>query len=200
MAKWTIRIDRKLLDLEITRALGKSPLVKDAAAKLFNGIFNSAKRTMLKEFDRHPVTLELLAGPRAVNMSGTLDGYGNLFSFIGFDNSVNPIEDLRQLLDIATTARQTIYKDRKWFFRVDTPNREVIRRFTPMPWESGTSWSEGIERGISGLSHYMFKKWAGSRSGTGFQLPYENLEEANFSPTPYMTEILANFRERVNDV
>jgi len=42
------------------------------------------KGVALKEFDKHHVTRELSQGPAGVNLSNTLNGVGNLFSFIGF--------------------------------------------------------------------------------------------------------------------
>ena len=199
MATTRIKIYRKELDIQGSRLLGKSPAVKKLANDMFAGIFKKAKRAMMREFDRHPVTAELVAGPRAVNFSDTLGGYGNLFSFIGFKNGDEPTQDLRLLLEIATTFRQTVYRDRAWYFQVSTPTKRAIEGVTRMPWEEGNSWATGVEKGISGLSHYMFKRWASGRSGYGFQLPYDNLEDSVFKTQPYMTEILANFRERINN-
>jgi hypothetical protein len=110
-----------------------------------------------------------------------------------------PTAPLRDLLDIATTFRQTVYRDRKWYFQIETPSKKALEKASPMPWERGNSWAFGVERGISGLSHFMYKRWGGGRSGSGFQLPYENLEDAHFRPTPYLTQILANFRDRINN-
>lgn len=39
------------------------------------------QKELQKQFQIHPITVELDAGPRASNTSGTLGGYGNLFFF-----------------------------------------------------------------------------------------------------------------------
>jgi len=196
----SLKIDKAAIRRKLERAVAHSPAIKRLAYKKAYGIFSHAKRMMLREFDRHPVTQEILEGPRALNLTGTLDGYGNLFSFIGFEAGTKPTEILRELLELGTAIRPTVFRNHAWYFRVRIPSRDAIAEATPMPWERGNSWAFGIETFISGLSHYMYKKWYGkeSRSGMGLQLPYENLEDAAFTSHPYMTEILRNFRMRVN--
>jgi hypothetical protein len=187
--------------------LGKSDFVRQQVNKVFHGIFSNAKRAMIGEFDRNPITLELKAGPTASNISETMNGYGNLFSFIGFEAGTEPTAPLRELLSEKTDYRQTVYRNRSWYFRVDTPSRQEIAEATPMPWEVGRSWVQGIEQGMSNLSFYIFTHWEGptSRSKEGLQLDtksnaggWEYSDEV-FSPRPYMKEILAKFRERINN-
>ena len=60
--------------------------------------FEKAKALMISEFNNHPVTKELEAGVSAANSSGTLNGYGNLFTFIGFSTGHKPIPPVRNLL------------------------------------------------------------------------------------------------------
>jgi hypothetical protein len=194
----SLKLNEKSIRDKIDKALANSPTVKRIAYKKAYGIFYNAKRAMLKAFDRHPITQELLGGAKAVNISGTLDGYGNLFSFLGFHAGSKPTEELRELLEIATDFRQTVYRNRTWYFRTQLPGRDVIESKTQMPWEGGNSWAYAVERNVSGLSHYMYKRWGGSRSGMGFQLPYENMEDLVFQPQPYISEILNEFRKRIN--
>ena len=52
---------------------------------------------LVKKFRIHPITIEIDGGPRATNSSGTLGGYGNLFSFIGFDSGDNPTEVIKMI-------------------------------------------------------------------------------------------------------
>jgi hypothetical protein len=195
----SLKLNQASIKKKIDMAMAKSPAIKKLAYNKAYGIFYNAKRMMLKEFDRHPVTQEIEAGPRAVNISNTLDGYGNLFSFIGFEAGENPTDKLRNLLEVATQFRQTIYRQGVWYFKISLPDKGAIENVTQMPWEKGNSWAYGVETFISGLSNYMYKKWSGSRSGMGFQLPYENWEDIAFTSRPYISEILNNFRERVNN-
>lgn len=200
MPIYGLTIDYAAVNAKIQRALANSPAIKRLAYKKAYGIFYNAKRTMLAQFDRHPVTQEINEGPKAANISGTLDGYGNLFSFIGFEVGESPANRLRELLDVGTTFQQTVYRNNAWYFKVTVPSKDAIEEVTPMPWEHGNSWAEGIEEGISGLGYYMYKRWKGGRSQMGIQLPWENYgDNLEFSPTPYLSEILSNFRERVNN-
>ena len=200
MSSFSLKLNRSNLELEFTRALGNSTEVKMIADRQFRSIFNAAHRVMIKEFDRHPITSEIDAGPRAVNLSETLGGYGNLFSFIGFEAGSEPTQNLKDLLMLTVNYRQTVYRNRAWYFKVYIPSKEDIADASPMPWEAGNSWALQIEKsnGISGLSAYMYAKWNGGRSKQGFQLPYENQEDAAFSAKPYLSEILANFKNRIN--
>ena len=67
-----------------------------------------------------------------------------------------------------------------------------------MPWESGRSWVNGIERGISGFSFYLFKKFKGSRSGTGLQSKSE-VNSLSFKPTKYLSKIIDNFTKNIKN-
>ena len=193
----SLRLNQDSIKKKIDMAIANSSQIRAMAMTKAFGIFSRLKRSMLKEFDRHPITMEIDAGPSAENITNTLGGYGNLFSFIGFEAGDNPTERLREILEIGTTLQQTIYRQGVWYFRVHLPDRASIEQASQMPWEPGNSWAYAVERYISGLSFYLYKAWAGSRSGAGIQLPYEYLEDATFSGQPYITEILQHFREKV---
>ena len=195
----SFKINEEQLRKSIEKAIANSPNVRRLAYKKAYGIFYYAKRTMLAEFDRHPITQEILAGPSAPNISDTLGGYGNLFSFLGFYEGERPTEELRQLLDTATTFEQTICRNNVWYFKTHLPTKDMIEAATPMAWERGNSWAYAVETFISGLSHYMYKRWGGSRSGMGLQLPWENRDDLTYEGgQPYITQILDSFRMRVN--
>ncbi|MCX5658064.1 MAG: hypothetical protein NTZ48_07615, partial [Candidatus Omnitrophica bacterium] len=70
-----------LKKLEVAK--GRSASVKRAAYNKAYGMFYYAKTSMMDEFDESLITQEIQAGPRAENISDTLGGYGNLYSFIG---------------------------------------------------------------------------------------------------------------------
>ena len=52
---------------------------------------------LVKQFKTHPVTIEIDGGPLARNSSGTLGGYGNLFSFIGFSSGSDPTAIIKKI-------------------------------------------------------------------------------------------------------
>ena len=194
-----LKIDNAAVQRKIDKALANSISVKRAAYNKAYGVFRSAKRAMIAAFNRHLITQEIEAGPTAMNFSGTLGGYGNLYSFIGFHDGDRPTEPLRWLLE-QVSMEQTIYRNRKWYFRVRIPDDRDVAGVTPMPWEVGNSWALAVEHYISGLSHYMYKRSDASRSSMGIQLADENWgEDLPFEGKAYISEILKSFREKINE-
>ena len=61
--------------------------------------FEKIKKEMIEEFLAHPVSVEILGGPNAENTSETLGGYGNLFSFIGFNEGDSPLQPIIDFLE-----------------------------------------------------------------------------------------------------
>ena len=155
--------------------------------------FLKAKKQMLAEFDNHPVTTEISQGAGARNTSNTLAGYGNLFTFIGFDGSYNPILPVRMELDRLTQIKKFRTTSRGMEFTISAPRTTDLRRVSVMPWETGRSWVEGIEKGISGFSYYMYTLLSPkSRSGGGIQID-NKLRGSGFRATNYLTPILNKF-------
>ncbi len=60
--------------------------------------FNKIKDEFIDEFMNHPITQEIQGGISATNISGTLGGITNLYSFIGFDEGTDPIRPIEELL------------------------------------------------------------------------------------------------------
>lgn len=167
------------------------------------------KGVLLKEFDNHSVTRELSQGPSGVNMSNTLNGVGNLFSFIGFYKGQNVISPIREVLKshLNIVGAQGKKRGRRgvesFSYMLDFPSVNSFDLVSRMPWESGNSWVVGIERGISGFSNFMYLKFGEgkdlankSRSGKGLQ-SRKSLNVGIFKPTPYITEILNNYKKRL---
>jgi hypothetical protein len=168
---------------------------KRAAQEISREVFNSAKNDFFQEFESHPVTREVESGADGANLSGTLNGYGNLFSFIGFNSASEPIAHLRSVLK--SMMRLSKIKVRRGSnssvsFDISMPDMKVITSATPMPWESGRSWVRGIERGISGFGYYMSTRSRRfSRSGTAIQSD-SRLRGGAYVPTKYMSQMLRN--------
>lgn len=162
---------------------------------------------MLDAFEDHPVTKEIDAGEYADNSSGTLDGYGNLFTFIGFYlQDENPVYIARELLK---DVKYAIFSERKqkegvrYSFRVRLVNEKTIKDLSPLPWEPGLSWIQGIEKGISGFGFYMYKRFPEGRSTEGLQAKspsgqLRRIRGGNFKPMPYFSEFYKEFEKEFN--
>lgn len=162
--------------------------------------FEKIKREMILEFMNHPVTREILGGPHAFNESGTLNGYGNLFSFIGFIAGENPIDPILDLLSdskiqYSNTSNSGI------MFTIFIPSKEKIFNATPLPWASGRSWSEAIERGISGLGYYLNREnLNNSNSGTGIQVKSNLRKRDKYKPVKYISALMNEYTKRFQNI
>ncbi len=139
--------------------------------------FLAIKNEMIKNFDNHPVTIEIESGSNAANTSGTLSGYGNLFTFIGFPDGFDPVSPIRNRL-LLTDLKKIKYNRGIFDFSTTEPTREELFAMTKFSsfrseMQGGRSWLDGIETGISGLGFYLYEKGrdiSKSRSGPAIQL------------------------------
>jgi hypothetical protein len=67
-----------------------------------------------------------------------------------------------------------------------------------MPWESGKNWVQSIESGISGFNYYLAKAAEASRSGSAIQIDGKVRARTSSAGIKYMSQILNNFRKRIN--
>lgn len=160
-------------------------------------ILKEAKDEMIEEFNSHPVTKEIEAGEDATNDTHTLDGYGNLFSFIGFEQNSKPIEEVRKLFEKINLSGSKKIQGNKISYDFNMPTDEEIKAVTKMPWETGRSWFFDIEKTISGLGYYLFKKSKKSRSGNAIEVENQ-IRSVNFSPIRYFSIIKENFKRKLN--
>ena len=180
---------QKIIDSQSPRFLRKdfNDIIQDK--------FNTIKNQLIQEFLSHEVTKEIKAGPNASNTSGTLNGKGNLFSFIGFNEGDDPIQDILNILEsIEVKFIKDIPSGNQ--FIINFPESNEIFAATPMPWASGRSWAKGIESGISGLGYYLLQKSSKSRSGEALQTSV-NLNGTRFKNTKYISALLAKYKKQL---
>jgi len=179
-----------------------------------------AKDKMLAAFDSHLVTKEIEGGPNAGNISGTLNGYGNLFSFIGFYDGDRPTEYIREILNRFTkiennSALYTRFSSKNTMtfgFRVRTPSLKEIEGVTEYPdsppWNDG-SWAIDMEKKISGSESYLYDEefgtYSSSRSTTGLQAKSGAktiviIRDDIFKPTEYLSPILNMFAKNLGRI
>jgi len=162
--------------------------------------FNKIKNEFIDEFMNHPITQEIQGGISATNISGTLGGITNLYSFIGFDEGTDPIRPIEQLLK--KSNYRIIYNNKSIDATVifDIPTAAQIFEITPMPWAVGRSWARGIETGISGLGYYL-KKTKNSRSGLGVQSSTEQVRAGvMFKNSKYISDLISRFNKELKQL
>lgn len=203
---------QKQINSQLDRELG-SRVRKDIRTQ-----FEIIKSKMISDFNNHPVTREIDAGPDSSNISETLNGYGNLFSFIGFAEGQDPLIEVRRELN-QVLIKNISYKNGKWDFIIQNePTREKLFLLTPIPWSPGRSWMDGIETGLSGLGLYLYapEKDFGeeSNSGTAIQLKAKKKskkafgdsstggavkqQRSRYKRTSYISAILKEFRYSIS--
>tara|TARA_S200002703_G_scaffold158998_1_gene170928 strand:+ start:3004 stop:3588 length:585 start_codon:yes stop_codon:yes gene_type:complete len=160
--------------------------------------FDRIKKQMIDEFDAHPITQEIEMGIDAPNLSNTLNGITNLYSFIGFDSGSKPIDPIRQLLE-KSTFRISSGGKLLATATFEIPTAKMIFTATPMPWADGRSWAKGIERGISGLGYYI-KKRKNSRSGLGVQSQNKVRGGLKFQNTKYISALINKYERIFRDL
>ena len=190
-----------MLDPDVKKALSRQ--VPNVSKSKIRGEmrkkFLEIKNQMISEFLSNPITQEIMAGPTAPNISGTLNGVSNLFAFIGFDRGAQPIIPILELLE----KTELIYKKNLSTpkigveFEVTIPTKEEIFAITPLPYETGRSWAEGIERGLSGLG-YLIRKNAG-RSGSAIQTRVK-VRKGKFQNVPYISALLNKYAKKFKDL
>lgn len=189
-------------DIEKKIARDSSRILKAEFETRIMKNFDMVKNEMVKEFLDHPVTKEILNGPSSDNMSGTLGGNGNLFSYIGFEEDSDPIgkvlEEFRK-----TSIRFSGLIDNGAVWTIFMPAKEDIWEVSPMPWAAGRSWAKGIETGISGVGQYLYDlrgELPSSRSGTGIQTKSKLRKKSRFKNVKYISMILAKYEQKFSEL
>lgn len=153
-----------------------------------------ARSQLIKDFDNHPVTIEL---EERADSSYLIGDRNSLFGFIGFPEDEEPAEIIRNYLSSENlfTVSPLIFRRKTAKAQVSIPDTKYIFNITPMPWAAGRSWAKGIESGISGLGRFLGKEGYG-RSDMGIQVPH-NLNSSTFKPTKYISYIVRKAVESI---
>lgn len=185
------KINKKLLEQEIL----SSGITKKLVLEKVQEEILKNKELFIEEFNTHPVTQEIRNGPTAGNSSGTLGGYGNLFSFIGFTKGADPISPIINLIN-KIRATDISFSRNMFNIKILVPSKSEFSSVSTMPWENGRSWLLDIEKGISGLGAYLYRKYTKSRSGYGLQSDI-NYRSTLFRPTQYFNFLYNKFLNRM---
>ena len=177
---------------------------------LMQAEFEARKQVVLDEFDAHPVTQELEAGPDASSQFIDTAHGGNLYSFLGFNAGENPTEAIRKVLqeDLRLNISQTTREVHQNTIIFKTPVRmptlttfhDKVGSQVPLEWTS-RSFTDLLERGITGFGQYLFdtiRNFGGaSRSGPAIQINKGTLRGGSAPRIKYVSEFLARFRSLI---
>ena len=186
------KINKKRIEKEILN----NRTVKKMVLSIVQKEVEKEKALFRQDFESHPVTQEIDGGESASNVSGTLGGYGNLFSFLGFDNGSKPTTAVKFLIQSISLNKDVRVNNSGFQLKVNIPSKEEFGAVSKMPWESGRSWLLDVERGISGLGAFLYGRFSGSRSGGGIQIKY-NYSNSRFRNVKYFSGMYAKFIKRL---
>lgn len=180
----------------LTRAL-RAPINKK---------IEKAQDNLVKNFLKDDVSQEILGGPEVRNNpSGTLGGYGGLFSFIGFYRDATPVDDVVSLLLQDINFRVKSLGFMKYEIATDFISKDQLLKesaqMTPIPWNEARSWLDAIEHGISGLGQYLntSEDVARSNSGRGLQVKAQ-LRQGGFKKRTYISKYLREFEKEIKSI
>jgi hypothetical protein len=194
----TVTVNRRQLMKEMTSS--SRPTINQVIVKKITPQIHRAQNQMVKDFLDHPVSKEIKAGPNSSNSSGLLGGYGNLFSFFGFEQGTSPITDVKEMLNRPLSIKARKDGDYgKFNISITGISKEEILTNTPFHWMSGRSWIDGVEKGVAGFGRYLYldSGYPDSRSGTGIQYKGGQPYAGRFQNTPYLSEIINNFKKKI---
>lgn len=197
--KVRVTLNKSQLQKEIF--VGGSRIIQSKLTPIVQEKIDDAQKEMVQEFESHPISLEISAGNSASNTSGVLGGYGNLFSFIGFESGENQISELSNILRRKIPFRIRRINNRgAYSVVIQAPSKQELEATAQVSWMGGRSWLDGIERGIAGLNRYLYDpsySLKDSRSGTGSQVQ-NDIRGVKQTRTSYVSKILTNFKNRLN--
>jgi hypothetical protein len=188
------KINKKRIQEEIFNSRAVKKMVRDIVQKEVE----KEKALFRADFESHPVTQELDGGENASNVSGTLGGYGNLFSFLGFNRGANPTAPVKSLIQKILLDRNVQASGNGFKIKINIPSKEEFAAVARLPWEGGRSWLLDVERGISGLGAFLYGRFESSRSGSGIQSKY-NYSNRTFRSVKYFSEMYNRFLRRLGD-
>ena len=186
----------------IATKIAKSKTFTRASFKNAEKKYKIEKAKLIDRFRDHVVSKEIEDGPSASNISGTLGGRGNLFTYIGFNRGSDPISPIENILLVSGQVKKAKGKTKvsgggkriQQTFKASIPDVNLLRRASPMPFQGGRSLLFDIETGISGFNYYMYKRFNRGRSGMGLQTATPVRAGSYKPPTNgYIRRLLAQF-------
>lgn len=184
--------------VEISSQLAKENIYTNYVYNKIKDEVEKIKEEIIQEFEEHPISKEIEGGITAYNISNTLNGITNLYSFIGFEAGDKPLDPIRVELQ-KIKLKYNVNRKGDLIFTIDFPSAKDIFNVTPMPWATGRSWAQGIENGISGLGYYI-KQVKNSRSGLGVQTKNQIRSGVRFRNTKYISELIKKYNKKIEDL
>lgn len=192
--------------VEVDKQVLNNKAFQQQARELVENEVEASKEKLINDFTSHPVSQEIAAGPagsKSKYLVGPSDG--NLFSFIGFDKGDNPIRKVVDYLKTIITVQKKPIVDtinKRYRFIVNTPSIDdpSLSNAAPMPRGTSTNWLYAIEKGISGIHNFIYrrgKNYPSSDSGPGVQVKNVVRRKGYHKTTKYLSGLIDDFIRRL---
>lgn len=202
------------INTRLLRQIVSEKIAKNINTKADNVIkknFEEKKEQFFKDFDEHPVTIELNQASKNPMARSQFLPKGNLFTLIGFNAGEDPAQELRAYLqeNIKLNLKSKKAKAVNGKIIVETQiqiptlgeiNKEMANR-VPLEWTSGRAWTDLIQKGITGLGQFVAALLASpkpSRSGGGLQHPGKSEQlSGSVGPIKYINGLIKDFKDSI---
>lgn len=177
-----------------------APRMKD----VLNQAYEEERQRFFDKFDNHPVNKELANGPTASSSIIETAKGGNLYSALGFVSAVEPVSELRNVLEANITKGRVTKQQgtNKIIYNLDMrfPTITELKRKTQLLTWTSRSFIDLVENGIANFKRYLFDKSGRlkkySRSGTAIQAD-RDIRDTQFKGVSYITEMINEFKNRL---
>lgn len=163
-----------------------------------NIFFENIKAQLIDRIIADPVTQELINHPDPSPILGGI--HGTLFGFLGLPVGSDPVAEIIRIIDgimVPKVSRRLIRGGVKVSTKIPEAADFRIKELE-MPWEGGGGILDGIEKGVSGLHHYLYPRRMPPKSVSqeGIQVK-QVVRGATFNPRPWLTPIFKAFKQEL---
>lgn len=180
----------------INDTLSKDRSFRKLVNKVAEDTLKEKLGTLTQQIENHPVSKELRAGVTASNTSGTLGGYGNLYTFLGgFEGDVVS-RIVSNILVKAQLGRERVYnnearKEILFTKELNVPLESIDETLT----FENRGVIDAVENGVGNFSHFVYsrKRLKESRTGHGLQSE-KSVRTQQFVPTEWIGSLLRQLK------
>jgi hypothetical protein len=144
------------------------------------------------------------------------DGFvtkGNLYTFFGFEDDRNPVEEVREILRdnvrIVSLTQGGVNQRGEYVItgKVQIPQIQEINNISKLPWGTQRGWIDALTNGLRGLPNFLFGDFSDkgySLSGGGIEAKDKtgkliNTGRGEFKPFKgnYLFEFIERFKRKI---
>lgn len=184
---------RKIKIEGLKGALSKNETFKDFVQEVAQRDLVERKGRLKNLIEVHPVSRELRGGVSSPNISGTMGGYGNLYTFLGgFEGDVveRIINNIMEKVVIGRVREVKNASASLLSFRAEV-SVSVAEVDEPLSFEN-RGVIDAVENGIGNFSHFVYQKGRdlkNSRTGPAIQSSKQQRNQ-QFTPTEWISSLL----------